>query len=81
MEMMRVWLIGDGFRFTTKLTDPPLLRGLSNRNNPQTNRLMDAGFLSKPGHLVFDVQLAPFELYNSQIVGRRMGKRFADFLF
>jgi hypothetical protein len=49
--------------------------------NSQTDRLVDADFQLEPHDLVFDVQFAALELYNFQIVGRWMGKRFVDFLF
>lgn len=44
------------------------------------NELMDADFLPQPRDLVLDVQFAPFELCDLQIVGRRVGQCFADFL-
>jgi hypothetical protein len=41
---------------------------------------MDADFVLQPHNLVLHVQLAPFEFYDLQIVGRWVGQRFADFL-
>ena len=37
-------------------------------------------FLLEAGNLVLDVQLAPFQFRNFQVVRRRVGKRFTDLL-
>jgi hypothetical protein len=52
----------------------------SSRNKLQTDGLIDAGFLLEPRDLVFDVQLAPLEFDDFQIVRRWVVKRFVDFL-
>jgi hypothetical protein len=43
--------------------------------------LMDAGFLPQSRNFVFNMQFAPFEFSDLQIVGRWVGQRFANFLF
>jgi hypothetical protein len=43
--------------------------------------LVDADVVFQSHDCVFHVQLAPLKLYEFQIVDRRVGQRFANFLF
>jgi hypothetical protein len=60
---------------------PPACARPVQLQNPQITDLVDADFQPEPYDLVFDVQLAPLQLCNFQIVGRWVRERFVDFLF
>jgi hypothetical protein len=42
---------------------------------------VDDGVLAQPGHFVFHKQLATLQLYDLQVIDRRMGACVVDFLF
>jgi hypothetical protein len=56
----------------------PLGAGIT---NDAVADLVDERVLSDPGNLVFDVQFLTFQFRNLEVVDRRMGKSFCDFLF